>query len=84
MNGYSYASPQLAKITVNPLGEVNGKAGEGVGGYGYSVASYNFDTGKGDLRDGKGFSVISGFLPYAAKRIYYYRRISGEDDRNVG
>ena len=79
MNGYSYASPKLAKITVNPLGEVNGKAGEGVGGYGYSVASYNFDTGKGDLRDGKGFSVISGFLPYAAKRIYYYRRISGED-----
>ena len=36
MNGYSYASPKLAKITVNPLGEVNGKAGEGVGGYGSS------------------------------------------------
>ena len=79
MNGYSYASPKSRKITVNPLGEINGKTGEGVGGYGYSVASYNFDTSKGDLRDGKGFSAINAFLPYAAKRIYYYRRISGED-----
>ena len=30
MNGYSYASPKSRKITVNPLGEINGKTGEGV------------------------------------------------------
>lgn len=76
MNGYSYASPKRVKITVNPLGEVSGKIGDGVGGYGYSVASYNFDTSKGDLRDGKGFALIDRFLPYAVKRIYYYRRIT--------
>lgn len=86
MRAFSYIYPRSAKISVNPVGEVNGRIAEGAGGYAYSVCSYNFDLSRGDMRDGKGFAPLSPtlVLPSPCRRIYFYKRFSAGgavDDR---
>ena len=79
MRNVSYAAPGRATLSVNPLGAVNNSVGEGVGGYRYSVCSYNFDLSHGDLRCGKGFkSYALRSFAMQPEKIYHYRRF-GED-----
>lgn len=87
VNSYSTLTPKQASIAINPLGTINGTLGEGVGGYRYSVCSYNFDVSHGDLRDGKGLKVFHDNLPSFTsppKKAYFYKRFKdggGIDDR---
>ncbi len=77
MRGYSYKQPKGSRIKVNPVGEVNVKTGDGVGGYAYSVCSYNFDLSHGDMRDGVGLTTLSPAMaspPSALRKVYFYKR----------
>lgn len=79
MRNYSYKKPNGARVTVNPVGEVNLKTGEGVGGYAYSVCSYNFDLSRGDMRDGVGIADLQptvGNTPSKPLKVYFYKRFN--------
>lgn len=81
----SYAAPNAATVSINPLREVDDELGDGVGGYTYSACSYNFDVSHGDLRCCKGFKRY-GVPSYPSKplKTYFYKRFNASgkiDDR---